>query len=322
MILADKILMLRKKNSWSQEELAEKLNVSRQSVSKWEGAIAIPDINKIIDMAKLFGVTTDYLLKDDIEDFVYSTDDDDNKIRKVSLTDANNYLNDTLSYRRFIALGIFLCVICPTILITFSVICEYSTISKALGVSLGLIFIFLCVATAIAIFIISDTKMKKYDFLQKENFELEYGVSSIVKEKKNGYLPKYNVCLILSIIFIILGVLPLVITAIFDCSSIVIILMVDLLLLIVGISVSVIVMISTKKGSYDLLLCEDDYNKYKKEANSKNSKLGGFYWPLVTATYLILSFLTSKWNLTWIIWPVAALVFAAISALIDNGQSK
>ena len=60
MILADKIILLRKKSGWSQEELAEKMNVSRQSVSKWEGANSIPDISKIIDMSKIFGVSTDY----------------------------------------------------------------------------------------------------------------------------------------------------------------------------------------------------------------------------------------------------------------------
>lgn len=62
MILADKIIAMRKKNGWSQEELAEKLNVSRQSVSKWESAASIPDINKILELSKIFGVTTDYLL--------------------------------------------------------------------------------------------------------------------------------------------------------------------------------------------------------------------------------------------------------------------
>lgn len=62
MILADKIIRLRKKAGWSQEELAEQLNVTRQSVSKWESAQSIPDINKILQLSKIFGVTTDYLL--------------------------------------------------------------------------------------------------------------------------------------------------------------------------------------------------------------------------------------------------------------------
>ena len=60
MILAEKIVSLRKKAGWSQEELAEKLDVTRQSVSKWESAQSIPDINKILQMSTLFGVSTDY----------------------------------------------------------------------------------------------------------------------------------------------------------------------------------------------------------------------------------------------------------------------
>ena len=62
MILADKIMEERKKNGWSQEELAEKLGVTRQSVSKWESAQSVPDLQRILRMSELFGVSTDYLL--------------------------------------------------------------------------------------------------------------------------------------------------------------------------------------------------------------------------------------------------------------------
>ena len=68
MILADKIMELRKKAGWSQEELAAQLGVSRQSVSKWEGAQSVPDMEKIVQLSRLFDVTTDYLLKDEIEE--------------------------------------------------------------------------------------------------------------------------------------------------------------------------------------------------------------------------------------------------------------
>ena len=67
MKLADKILNLRKKNGMSQEELAEKLNVSRQAVSRWEVGTAQPDAPNVLQLSKLFGVTTDYLLNDDYE---------------------------------------------------------------------------------------------------------------------------------------------------------------------------------------------------------------------------------------------------------------
>ena len=61
MRLGQKITELRKKNNLSQEGLAEKMNVSRQAVSKWESDQSIPDIEKIVNLSELFGVTTDYL---------------------------------------------------------------------------------------------------------------------------------------------------------------------------------------------------------------------------------------------------------------------
>ena len=65
MPLADKIVELRKKQGWSQIDLADRLDVSRQSVSKWEMAQAVPELDKILKMSELFAVTTDYLLKDE-----------------------------------------------------------------------------------------------------------------------------------------------------------------------------------------------------------------------------------------------------------------
>ena len=62
MNLNQKITQLRNDNNWSQEELAEKLNVSRQSVSKWESGQSKPDLDKIVVLSNIFDVSTDYLL--------------------------------------------------------------------------------------------------------------------------------------------------------------------------------------------------------------------------------------------------------------------
>ena len=59
MILAEKIALLRRQNGWSQEELADQLNVSRQAVSKWEGGTSIPDLDKILKLSALFEVRSE-----------------------------------------------------------------------------------------------------------------------------------------------------------------------------------------------------------------------------------------------------------------------
>ena len=67
MNIAEKIVLLRKKKGISQEELANKLNTSRQAVSKWENNQSTPDLEKLVALSKYFNVTTDYLLTDSIE---------------------------------------------------------------------------------------------------------------------------------------------------------------------------------------------------------------------------------------------------------------
>lgn len=76
MKLADKLIDLRKRNRMSQEDLAEKLNVSRQTISRWESNTAMPDADNLLGLSKVFGVTTDYFLNDD-----YRSDDDLPKIK-------------------------------------------------------------------------------------------------------------------------------------------------------------------------------------------------------------------------------------------------
>ena len=68
MKLYEKIIKLRKSNGWSQEELAEKLDLSRQAISRWENGTALPDANNILQLSKIFGVTSDYLLNEDYSD--------------------------------------------------------------------------------------------------------------------------------------------------------------------------------------------------------------------------------------------------------------
>ena len=67
MKLSDKLIELRKEQGWSQEEFAEKLEVSRQAVSRWENETALPDAQNILRISRLFGVSADYLLNDDYE---------------------------------------------------------------------------------------------------------------------------------------------------------------------------------------------------------------------------------------------------------------
>lgn len=85
MNIADRIIKLRKANGWSQEDLAEKLDISRQAISRWENGTALPDANNILELSKLFGVTADYLLNDD-----YSEDNDTSSVNRTAYTQGSH----------------------------------------------------------------------------------------------------------------------------------------------------------------------------------------------------------------------------------------
>ena len=109
MILGEKIIRLRKQREWSQEELASQLGISRQSVSKWESGASIPDLDKIIKMSSLFGVTTDYLLKEEIEEDnlpVTLEAKETEALRSVSLDEALAFLDLTRKTAAKIASGV------------------------------------------------------------------------------------------------------------------------------------------------------------------------------------------------------------------------
>jgi len=75
MEFSEKLITLRKGRNLTQEQLAEQLNASRQSISKWESGQVIPEVEKIVELSKVFNVTLDYLLKpSEIDELSVKTD--------------------------------------------------------------------------------------------------------------------------------------------------------------------------------------------------------------------------------------------------------
>ncbi|MBR0154436.1 MAG: helix-turn-helix transcriptional regulator, partial [Lachnospiraceae bacterium] len=149
MILADKIVDLRKKNGWSQEELAEQLGVSRQAVSKWESAQSVPDMGRVVQMSELFGVTTDYLLKDqmEIEERTGEETADGLALRTVGMEEANAFLQVKGENAGKIALGVMLCILSPVCLVLLGGAQSVGLIglSEAQAAGLGLMVLILMV---------------------------------------------------------------------------------------------------------------------------------------------------------------------------------
>ena len=325
MILADKIIDLRKKNGWSQEELAELLDVSRQSVSKWEGAQSVPDMARIIRMSEIFGVTTDYLLKDDAELAVVPESDSVSSARTVGMEEANAFLAAKEINSRRIALGVLLCILSPIALILLGGAQDLGLIplTEMQAGGIGLVTLFLLIGSAVALFVTSGLRTGRYEYLEKEPIDTLYGVDGMVRERRDRFQSTYTSQLTLGIVLCVVGVLPLFLAMIF-CKedSFAMVASVGAMLALIAVGVMLIVRVSVVWGSYQMLLQEGDYTREAKEDLKRSGNLSGVYWGLVTAGYLAWSFITMRWDRTWIVWPVAAVAYAAIFSIFKALHKK
>lgn len=328
MILADKIIELRKKNGWSQEELAEKVGVSRQSVSKWEGALSVPDLDKILLMSQIFGVSTDYLLKDEFGEPEYTETKnapaaEETPLRRVSMEEAASFLDVKKQTAPKIALAVFLCIVSPIVLILMGGLSDRKLIgmSENAAGGIGLITLIVLVAAAVALFIICGAKTEKYEYLEKEPIELEYGVSGMVKERQSRMSEAHTRDTVLGICLCVLSAVP-IFAGMFSENETYAIIGVCGLLLMVACGVLVLVKSGIAWESTQKLLQEGDYTVEAKAQNKAAGTISGVYWLLVTAGYLAWSFWTGGWDRTWIVWPVAGVLFGAIMAIVGMIKKK
>ena len=292
MNLSEKIMMLRKKEGWSQEELANHLQISRQAVSKWESGQSMPDTDKIIQLSQLFHVTTDYLLLDqenegNIQTGIY-----------LSLTQVQEYLKIRKQSSLKIAFATFLCVISPIPLIGFTTLCQYQRFHMAenLTISIGLSFLIICITIAVILFCLCAFKVKKYDFLEKEDFSLENSVKEYAVKEKEAYQDHYHRYQILESIAV--------------CF----------LLLFVSIGCFFLVLAGTYQNALDKILQTGDYTPKQKKNNILKSKISTIYWLVVTAIFLYYTFGENgngQIQYSWIIWAIAGVLYGVVMIIID-----
>jgi len=321
MILAEKITKLRKQLGWSQEELAEKVNVSRQSVSKWESANSIPDLNRIIMLAELFEVSTDFLLKDENETFESNSEvsSKDASLHQVSIEEATKYVESKVEIANINTKGSILCVCSVVPLFFFLAMAETGRmgITGDMAAAIGIISILVIVAFAVSVFLKTNQFDKDIELIDNEKFELSYGVHSVFQEKLESYKPAYNRSLSIGTFLFIVSFVPLMLGAIFNGQSDTILMMLIVLMFIISAGIFIVSPASAKLDAYNNILKESFAKKEKSKRAKRAEKLAAFYWPLIIAVYLGWSLWTMAWGTTWIIWPVGAVLYVALLGLME-----
>lgn len=326
MIFADKLILLRKKAGWSHEELAEQMDITRQSVSKWEGAQSVPDLEKMIRLSELFGVSTDYLLKDEIEEAEQlNSSNDIPTLRRVSMEEANAFLSIKSNTAKTIAYATFLCILSPIALLMLGAINESTPgiLNEDIAGGIGMIVLIIFAAIAAVMFILSGNKTAPFAYLEKEKFETEYGVRGMVKERKAQYKDLHTKNNIAGTCLCITALIPLFVGAIIDADNdLFLTIMLSLSFLIAGVGVICFIKTGIIWESYEKLLQEGEYSIENKEKPSIATVVYTAYWIIATAIYLGYSLSSNNWGQSWIIWVVAGVMFPAIIAITNAFDRK
>ena len=302
MSLGENLQFLRKKNDITQEQLAEKLEVSRQSVSKWESDTTYPEMEKLVQLCQMFHVTMDNLIQKDIS-FLY-------------VEDKSHYDAHMNLFNKMISLGIGL-ILSGLFLTIFLNGIDFA---DELSTIVFLIFIVIAVAIFIVMGLQHDNFQRKNPYI--EDFYTEEEIDHF--NKKFAIMIAAGVSLILIGIILMLGLEPILSSKFTDTSIDSDELMSSIFLFFVTIAVTIIVYAGMQKEKYEIkhynLMHDKESEEYKKD--QLTNTVCGCLMMTATIIYLIFGFKNNGWGMPYIVvFPVFG-IGCGIASMIINVKRK
>lgn len=330
MSLADKMMTLRKRAGWSQEELAEKMGVTRQSVSKWEGGQSQPELDKILMLSEIFGVSTDFLLKEEIRETPQSDADPGTepmqKRRRVTVGEAETYLRLRRAAAPKTAIAAAMCVLSPVALMLLGALSETSVgIPEGLAAGLGIAILLALVAGAVAIFLVCDAPVREFAFLDREAFEIDGDARETAKESRKQFAHTYTVLNTVGTVLCILSLIPLITVACMGMSDVICVAAFCGLLLAVAAASLLFVYAGTVEGSFARLLEEGDFSRSRKAHRSVKGAVSTVYWLVVVAVFFLWTYSplgNGQPKYSWIIWIIGGLLYAALMTILGVAEES
>ena len=330
MTFSEKISALRKQKGWSQEELAEKLMVTRQAVSKWESAQSMPDLDKLVQLSEALGVSTDYLLKDEQAQSapVPATAEQTVKPRHVTQEEARRYLQLQMAAIPKTTLGVALCVWSPIALIGLPVL--RSTLNwgfpEEICSGIGLCVLLVMVAAGVALLLTASGKLREFEYLEREPIETDNGAREQalhMQREMASFCTRQNT---IGVVLCILSVLPLfALMCVPGVPDGYYSLAVCALLLLVGIACLLLVRTGSMRGAVDKLLEQGDYTRENKAKSRFVGAVSAAYWLVVTAVFLFYTFGPNgngQPQYSWFIWAIAGVLYGAVMVVVNLIQQS
>ena len=219
------------------------------------------------------------------------------------------------------AVGVGLCILCPAALLLLGAWAD-GTPREDFAAGAGIIILLVLVALGLLCILPAAMQLEGYEYLEKEPFQLEYGVAGIVEKLKKEYAPQMQRQNTWGVVGCVLSVVPLMAAVMLGASDFWMAAMVCLLLGIVAGAVQPLIRAGMQQAAFDKLLQAGDYTVHNKQVTRRVGWCAGAYWCCVTALYLAVSFRNDSWETSWRIWAAAgvlsrkACVFSAKAVLL------
>ncbi len=334
MILADKLILLRKKSGLSQEELAYKLNVTRQSVSKWEGAQAMPEIDKIVEIGKLFNVSMDLLLNDNLQiDETSNVKFQERKTIRFSTAEAQSCINNANKSKLLFAIGVLLSILSFSgFIILFELSLHYPhVIGNFYAFIFGFAIFLVLFAAATALFLSVNNNENKLINIKKSCIELDSDAKHYVLNQKQNFNKTYFIFNLVGLILCILSLFPLIFGITGDIfpaltTKRITLLCYILFFILLAVGACLCAYVKHLDNVFNSLLQIENFSYAKIRLRTIKNLFLNIFYPIVIITFMILLLTLTKWYLSWLIWPVALLVniiaFTIIQFAFNNKQKK
>ncbi len=309
MSFGENVVYFRKKLKITQEELAEKLFVSRQTVSRWENDSFYPDMDTLIKLCDIFDCSMDTLIRGDAEN-------SNNNIKDNSFT-VNEYDKHMNKFSYFISFGVWLIIFGVSLLILLN-----AFVSEIVGV----IALMLLISSAVAIFIISGIFHSNFMKLNPHIEPYPENASQKFMKKLPFYIAGATMLIFIGIIALIImlyeeGYAPSGFTV--DSWTA---FAVSMFMLILSISVFLYVYSGMQHTKYNVKeyneeCIKEGYNtEAVDEAIQKKIKLedtiSGVIMMVATVSYLLMGFLGSLWHPGWVVFPVGGILCGIASSIL------
>lgn len=291
---------LRKIKSMSQEQLAEKLEVSRQAVSKWESGNGYPETEKLITICEIFDCSMDNLVK--------------GKITADTTGEKRKYENLQNKFSKGMALAVGIILLGTTILLYFAGLSEMAGIPELedqYGI-VGVTILLLCVLVAVPIFIILGIEQENF---KKKNPKLSNLYSEEEIESFNKNFPK---AIAVAVALILLGTILLIflygMKLVNEESTIPVVVLMSF----VTIAVPIFIYFGIQKDKYDVEKYNKSNSEESKKSEAKKGKICGVIMLIATAIFLATGFIFNIWQINWVVFPIGGILCGIVSTILEK----